>query len=50
MWATFNVNLINPQQKQGANGEWVTGYVEPWTHVHSHSSTVLKQFHENVRS
>ena len=24
------VNLISPQQKQGANGEWATGYLEPW--------------------
>ena len=29
MWATFDVNLISPQQKQGANGKWATGYVEP---------------------
>ena len=31
MWATFTVNLISPQQKQGANGGWATGYLEPWT-------------------
>ena len=34
MWATLDVNLISPQQKQGANGEWATGYLEPclsWT-------------------
>ena len=30
MWATFDVNLIGPQQKKGANGEWATGYLEPY--------------------
>ena len=29
MWATFDVNLISPQQKQGAYGEWAAGYLEP---------------------
>ena len=29
MWATFDVNLISPQHKQGANGEWASWYLEP---------------------
>ena len=29
MWATSDVNLISPQQKQGANGEWAVGIWNP---------------------